>query len=285
MSETPHTYGIIGSPLDRSLSPRLFAALFRRLHLPAVYLPLPIAASQLAVVPQCMRLLDIAGLNVTAPYKVAILRHLDAVDPEAARIGAVNTIVLRRGRAIGHNTDARGFLAALRHELGMHPRGLRVAIVGTGGAACAVGAALCHGGTAAIRLYHRSPVRARTLLRHLQSLTAVPCHMSMAALTPTTWREALTMHDLIIQASAAPFQGRGALPWPSRCRPKASALFDLRYGPRNPLVAAARAHGCRATDGLEMLLQQAAFSFHLWTRHTADLGYWRRVARRALRER
>ncbi|HEY6000074.1 MAG TPA: shikimate dehydrogenase, partial [bacterium] len=130
----PGMLGIIGNPVRASLSPRMHEAALRRLGLDARYLPFEIARGELRDVMRALRPLGFWGINVTIPYKEAVLRHLDRVDAAAAAIGAVNTVVVGPQGLVGHNTDAPGFLLALR-EAGAGVRGGQVLVLGAGGAA------------------------------------------------------------------------------------------------------------------------------------------------------
>lgn len=277
---TPHVLGIIGSDLTESLSPTLHNAQLERLQLDYVYLPFQVEPRAVKNLVRCMRLTDVVGLNVTAPFKCTVIPWLDRLDRTAARIGAVNTICARRGCFVGYNTDAPGFLAALRHTHGLTPRGLRVTVLGAGGTARAIAdAALAHG-AASLTLLNRTPRHAAGLCRHFRRHYPRAA-LHSAPLTPATLRTACLASNLLVQTTSAPRFGRGHLAWPARCRPHGLTLLDTRYGPNtNAFLAAARRAGVACSDGLEMLLQQAALSFRLWTGKSADLPFLRSVAER-----
>ncbi|MBI4238522.1 MAG: shikimate dehydrogenase [Deltaproteobacteria bacterium] len=274
---TPHVLGIIGNALAESLSPTLHNALLQHHGLDYVYLPFQVERRHLKNLIPCMRLTDVGGLNVTAPYKCAVIPLLDRLDRTAQQIGAVNTIVLRRGRYVGYNTDAAGFLAALQHTHRRTPRGLRVTVIGAGGTARAVTAAVLAHGAATLTLLNRTCSHATRLGREFRRHFP-RANIAAQPLTPATLRAACLESDLLVQTSAAPRCGRGALLWPTRCRPAGLTLLDVRYGTGdNVFLHAARRAGVRCSDGREMLLQQAALSFHLWTGKTAALPVLRRI--------
>lgn len=278
MMDTPRVIGLIGDPVAHSLSPALHNTLFAHHHLPFVYLPLRVRSAQLGALLQCMCLADVEGINVTAPHKLAIVPLLDRLDRHAAAIVAVNTVVVRRRRSTGFNTDAPGVLAALQHTFRTTPRGMQVALIGAGGAAHAVAYAVLNAHAESLTILDRTQQRARHLAERLAArypratIQALP-------LTPSRLRTALAGTDLLVQAGSAPPRGRGHLPWVP-CQTNARIL-DLRYGANtNTFLDGARRQGLRVADGLEMLIQQAALSFALWTGVTPDLDHLRRTLRR-----
>ena len=135
ISGRTRTYGILGYPVGHSLSPVMQNAAFAQMKFDAAYLPFEVRPEDLRAALDGVRALGIAGVNVTIPHKEAVLAYLDDVDPEAAAIGAVNTVVNRDGRLIGYNTDGAGFLAALKSEARFVPKKRNVLILGAGGAA------------------------------------------------------------------------------------------------------------------------------------------------------
>lgn len=277
---TPRTVGIIGDPIDGTLSPTLHNALFKKLRLPYVYIPMRVAAAHLSSLIRVMRLVDLEGLNVTAPHKIAVLPLLDHLDAAAARIGAVNTILCRRHRTLGYNTDAPGFLAALRSQFQLDPRGLQVTLIGAGGTAQAIADALGQERIARLTILNRTPRHAaalqRRLRKHYRTLATTSERLTMPAL-----RRAALASDLVVQTTSAPRAGRGALLWPHAVSSRAYVL-DVRYGPgANLFLARAARAGLTVTDGTEILIQQAGLSFTLWTGRRPDLPLLRRIARRA----
>lgn len=271
--DTPRVVGLIGDPVAQSLSPALHTALCTRHHVPFVYLLLLVRSAQLGALLRCMRLSDVEGINVTAPHKLAIAPLLDRLDRHAAAIGAVNTVVVRRRRAIGYNTDAPGFLAAVQHAFRTTPRGMQVVLIGAGGAAHAVAYAVLGARAAALTILDRTPHRAHHLAARLRARFPHTT-IRVMPLAPSPLCAALATADLLVQASSAPPQGRGHLRWVP-CHTSARVL-DLRYGAGpNAFLDGARRQGLRVADGLEMLIRQAALSFTLWTGVIPDLAHLR----------
>jgi shikimate dehydrogenase len=203
------------------------------------------------------------GANVTVPHKEAILPLLDEVAAEAAQIGAVNTVVSNDGRLCGYNTDITGFVAALHTVLPAGAHGLTCLVLGAGGAARAVVAALVGQKAGQVLVANRTVERAGALCASACAWGSTPC--SAVALQEA--QALLTEADLIVNATSL------GLPDSVKDFPidvdtlhSGQVLMDLAYGAAPTLlVAAARARNVLAADGREMLIQQAAGSYRLWT--------------------
>lgn len=245
---------IIGWPVAGSLSPRMHNAAFAALGLEWTYVPLAVREEAIADAVGLLRLLDVRGANVTIPHKRAIVSSLDALAGDAAAVGAVNTLVREGDRFVGHNTDGEGFLRALAAE-GWSPDGARALVLGAGGAARAVAYALARAG-ARVSVAARRPERAGEVASLARGIEAAE------------W-EGLPAADLVVQATPA----RTGLPVEQLALGPEVVAVDLLYlPPETPFLAAARRAGARASDGLGMLLHQAALSFELWTGRPAPLG-------------
>src|SRR5438128_10229766 len=164
-------FGVLGDPVDHSLSPAMHNAAFAAAGLPHVYLRYRVPAALLPAAVREAKALRMGGLNLTVPLKEAVLPLLDAVTREAERIGAVNTVLFTPGGGtVGDNTDGRGFLAALRGRVRL--RGARALIIGAGGSARAVGSALCQWGTARITIANGYPARGARIAERLVHIGA-----------------------------------------------------------------------------------------------------------------
>ena len=187
--------GLIGYPVEHSLSPVMHNSAFAALNLNWCYVPLPVPPERLGEAVAGLRALGFAGANVTVPHKEAVMACLDRIAPGARAIGAVNTIAIREGELIGYNTDWQGFLTAL-NEGGFDPEGKRVVVLGAGGAARAVVYALAQAG-AQVTILNRTPLRAQALVRGFSpllpsaSLTSLP-------LNPQTLRELAAEAQLLV---------------------------------------------------------------------------------------
>jgi len=245
-----------------SLGRSMHEAGYRALDLPWVYVPFAVERD-LEGAMRGMRALGIRGLGISMPHKLAILPLLDGLDPLAARIGAVNTVVNDAGRLIGHNTDAWGAVAALREV--RDPRGARVLVLGAGGAARAVVFGLVEAG-AVVTVANRSEQRARELATAAGARAAIPLEAAAAA---------VAAHDVLLHATTvgmvAPGEPAGT-PLPASALRADLVVMDIVYKPiETELVQAARAAGATAVHGGRMLLHQAARQFTLYTGREAPL--------------
>ena len=264
--------GLVGKPLGRSVSMPMQNAGFRAAGVRGIYLPFEAASER-----DLRRLLEepgLRGLNVTMPYKEEIVRLLDRCDPEATRLGAVNTILLDGGAAIGFNTDTYGFRRLL--ELKRVRKARRALVVGAGGAARAVIHVLLDGAADEVCVTNRSLSRAQGLLRWAGG---------GVSLIPTLKLRRAGPFDLVVNCTPLGAAGGAG---PGRLLPelmgKEVTLIDLVYNPaRTPTMAEAERRGARAIGGLEMLVQQGARSFEIWTGERPPLRAMRQAAGRAVR--
>lgn len=274
MRDTPRCFGVIGDPIDQSLSPTIHNAAFRKQKLNCVYLPLHVRARDLKRALIAMRLTDIEGCNVTTPHKQAIIPFLDRLDPSAALAAAVNTIYRRGNRWIGANTDGIGFLMACRWR-NVSLSGKTVTILGAGGVASAILAALLKTRVQHVIILNRSPARAKKLRTRLFKNSKI--QVTIAPLTVTSYRRFFPKTDILIHATSVGLGASGSLKIPLQLLPKAATVCDCQYR-RNkltPLVSQARRRHHTIIDGLDLLLAQAAESYQLWTGRRAPLDTMR----------
>jgi len=275
--------GLIGSKLSHSISPQFQQAAFDYLGLDIRYEVWETAKDELPKVVEGMRDASKLGANVTIPHKEAVLPLLDGVDNDARRIGAVNTIVNRGGKLTGYNTDASGFMRALRDDGAFSPRNKRVVLLGAGGAARAVGFALVDAGVRSLIILNRSVERGRALAWDLK--------VSDTEVVALSWKDgntltALAECDLLVNCTSVGMKdgsGEGKSPLGIGLIPKRALVYDVVYNPlETPLLAAAKKAGARTLGGLPMLVYQGAASFELWTGKSAPIDIMMRVAKRAL---
>jgi len=262
-------YGLLGSDVLRSLSPAIQNRAFAERGKDAVYVPLQ--AEALGPFVEALPALGLSGFSVTRPYKGEILAHLGGVTPSAAEAESVNTVVVEEDRLVGFSTDGDGVLVPLRRRV--DPAGRTVAILGAGGAARAAAFALVRAGA-------RVSVLARRMEQAGQVAGATGAAAAgLDALDRLPW-------DVLVNATPV---GSGAVPGecpvpPSALRP-GTVVFDMVYEPREtPLLAAARAKGCVAIDGVEMLVAQAVGQFEAWTGESAPVEAMTEAALAAIAE-
>ncbi len=268
---------LLGHPVDHSRSPRIHAAALEALGIDATYLAFDVEPADLAEAVRGLRAIGALGANVTVPHKEAVMAHLDAVEPDARAIGAVNTLVREGARWIGANTDAAGLVRALA-DAGFDAAGAGVRVIGAGGAARAAVVGLAHAGAARVVVAARRLERAEALARSL----ALPVPVDAVRLDASPAHDDV---DLLVQATSATMH---AEPGEALARalsldtlPAHATVIDLVYAPlETAVLRAARARGLRAVDGLGMLVHQAALSFERWTGVVPPLGAMRAAALR-----
>ncbi len=260
--------GLLGWPVGHSVSPAMHNAAFRALGMDGwAYDPLPAPPAELGTRTRGLVEEGYAGFNVTVPHKRAVLAlpFVRRIMPEAAAIGAANTLIVQRdGMLAAANTDAPGFLADLRAQ-GIDPAGMRCLVLGTGGAARAVAYALRKSGVREITFVSRAPAERSGAIGYndLDDVAA----------------------DLVVNCTPVGMHpGIDASPWPPDVPwPQGASLVDLVYNPPvTRLMQQARAAGAWATGGLGMLVRQGALSFEMWTGEQPPLDAMEEVARAAL---
>jgi len=279
---SPSLVGIFGYPVAHSRSPAMHNAAFRALKLDYHYLPFAVTPTGLAAAVQAIRALGMAGVNLTIPHKERVIPYLDELSKEARHIGAVNTIVNHQGRLIGHNTDGRGFLLALRAAWHLSMRGRGVCLLGAGGAARAVAMALVGAGVERLFIANRHVKRAEQLARVVGRRKArASVRVCAIPLTDRALKRAAADCECLVNATAVGLRHRD----PRLMSPAVVSGFpfvcDLIYQPvMTPLLRDARAAGCRTINGLGMLVYQGALSFQLWTGRKAPIAVMERAATR-----
>lgn len=263
---------LLGHPVGHSRSPAMHNAAFSSQGLDLRYLAFDVSPGDLSAAVDGLRALGVVGANVTVPHKERVIPLLDDVDPEALRTGAVNTIVNRDGLLLGHNTDIEGFLAALQIGWGRGPAGARCLVVGAGGAARAVVAGLTSERAAEIWIYNRTASRARDLCVEAAAWSDVPvrpAESDLARLGPQV--------DLIVNATSVGLEGGvKGMPIPVDILRGGQTVMDITCArDPTPLLLAAGERGAVGIDGCEMLVQQAARSYEMWTGRGAPVQLMR----------
>ena len=256
---------VIGDPIVQSKSPTIHNFWLGKLGIDAEYRACHVRAEELADYFASRRADPLwRGCNITMPHKQAAMTLLDAIDPAAARIGAVNTVVRGKdGSLTGYNTDAPGFLEPLRERLAERDYYRMARILGAGGAARAIVVALADQGFTLV-LAARDPSKARALLDELMPQGEHHA-VDLAHFAPETdfaFDDREQCLDLIVNASPLGMTGQGALAFDFSHAPPGSVVYDIVTDPlETPLLAEARRRGLTTIDGLAMLIGQAAVAF------------------------
>lgn len=273
--------GVLGQPVAENPTGVMQEAGFAAAGLNWRYLTVEVPPPRLGEAVRGLRALGFRGFNLTIPHKVAVMEHLDDVAPEARMIGAVNTVRRDGDRFIGENTDGKGFLRGLRMDAGVDPRGLRVVVLGAGGAARAIATELGLAGAAEIVVVNRSAARGETMTADLQRNVKARVRLAGWAGTYCVPRDA----DVLVNAtSIGLYPAVDAMPaidlsGASKHLLVCDAVFNP---PETRLLAAAKAHGLRTLDGLSMLVYQGVIGFEIWTGRKAPERVMKDALRRAL---
>jgi shikimate dehydrogenase len=248
--------GVVGDPVEHSLSPQMHNAALEHLRLPFRYARIHVRPDELPDAFRAMRSAEFIGWNLTIPHKIAAVSLVDEIDPMAASLGAINTVVARAERLYGFNTDGPGLVAAIRELFGSEPRDLAIAIIGAGGAGQTAARYLAATGVRRLVVANRTSARVERLIETLPGqVTPVPWNALGAALGDV---------DLIINATSLGLDGTLEDWNPDWIQPR-HRILDLVYRKdETPLVRAAKERGAPAADGLAMLLHQGVLAFELW---------------------
>lgn len=269
--------GVCGWPIHHSLSPVLHNHWLRETGVRGAYVPFMVKPWEAEHAFRSLKKTTISGVNVTLPLKTDAFKAADETTEDAQRIGAANCLYVRRGQLIAHNTDLEGFSEPLRGRRSHTDfKGMTALVIGAGGAARAVIAALIDMGLPEIILVNRTDEKAEALV----SQVGLP---SLYALPWANRKLAVKRSGLIINASAAGMRGYPALDVSLAGAAKTSLIYDLIYTPEvTPLIADAKARGLETLGGLDMLIAQARPSFQLFYGEPAPTSDPSDLLRRAL---
>ncbi|MDR3702653.1 MAG: shikimate dehydrogenase [Candidatus Sulfopaludibacter sp.] len=273
--------GCFGQPVAENPTGAMQEAAFRALDLNWRYLTIEVPAGRLRDAMAGMRAFGMQGVNLTIPHKVSVLEYLDEIAPDAAIIGAVNTVRRDGDRLIGENTDGKGFLRGVRTDAAVDPRNKRVVLLGAGGAARAIVTELALAGASEVVVVNRSVSRGEQMVAGLASKTKAPIRFE-------PWHGAYTVPcdtDILVNAtsiglypdleSKPPVDLRGAH--------RNMLVCDVVFNPpETRLIQAARERGLPVLDGLAMLVYQGAIGFELWTGRKAPEPAMKQALRDAL---
>lgn len=289
---------VYGQPIRHSASPALQNAGLAALGLNWRYLAFEVPPAELRTAIAGAKAMRFVGLNLTVPHKLLALDLVDALDESARAWGAVNTIRFEAQdqagvwqplpvlpeklsspiRSLGFNTDAEGLARALREDLGLDPRGLRILLLGAGGAGRMAALKLAADGAKQLFLINRTRSKAETIAAEMrQRYPAVEVVVG--------YPEPGTTVDLLLNATSLGLNAGDEAPWDERefSLSRTGKVYDMIYRPaETPLLRAARAAGCQVANGLGMLLHQGARAQELWTGRTAPLDVMRDALHRSV---
>ncbi len=272
--------GVIGDPIEHTLSPTIQNAAFNHLNLDFVFLAFPVKAVELENAIHGMRSLGIHGLNVTMPHKSAVISYLDKVDSAVQFLGSANTILNRDGSLSGFNTDGIGALYALR-ENGVELADKKVLLLGAGGAAKAIAFSFAQEARS-LCILNRVPEKALVLADALNRMFNK--EIEGDALSPSAVQKNVQNSDILVNATSVGMHPNvnQSIVAPQWLKPNL-AVMDIVYNPAETKLAKdAKAAGAKVIGGVEMLIYQGAASFKIWTGKLAPIEVMRKEALKKL---
>ena len=258
---------VVAKPIKHSISPFIHNLAFDRTGINGVYLAWEIDKEDLAVTMDNIKRYDMFGVNISMPYKQAVIPHLDQLSKSAQLIGAVNTVIPRDGQLIGHNTDGIGFFKSLEKLAGFQVQGKVMTILGGGGAATAIISQAALDGAAKIYIFSRS----QSLERHAATAqkisleTQVPIEV-LPLEDSDLLQEKIFQSRLLVNGTSVGMDGQTLLIDEETILPQHLLVVDVIYQPfETPFLNFAKQQGAKTVNGLGMLLFQAAEAFQIWT--------------------
>lgn len=251
--------GVIGDPIQHSLSPVLHNYWLKIYKIDGAYVPFHVVNEQLEHVITSLRSYGIQGINVTVPHKESVMKYVDVVEPEAQEIGAVNTIYVENNRLIGTNTDAYGFIYNLKAKYPTNTdlNGMHVLIIGAGGAARAAIYGLLKEQVASITLCNRTLAKAKELKEYFGESVYVIEYEDRESILSST--------DLVVNTTSLGMVGKNTLELDLRTLKKGAMVYDIVYNPlETHLLKTAKELGYQTITGIGMLLHQAVPGFEKW---------------------
>ena len=274
--------GVIGDPIEHTMSPVMHNAAYREMGMDYVYVAFKVKPEELGKAIEGMRAFNIKGLNVTIPHKVTVIPFLDKLDPLAEKIGAVNTIANDGGVLTGYNTDGSGFLQVLLEE-GIDPQGKNVVILGAGGASKSVSFILADRGAHLAILNRLLELDwAKELAGNISQ--AFGQEVAALELNRDNLEEALEKADILVNTtSVGMIPNSDQTPIDTDLLRPGLVVYDIVYNPtKTRLLKEAEATGAKIIGGLDMLVWQGAIAFEKWTGQKAPVEVMREETKRLL---
>jgi shikimate dehydrogenase len=266
ISVNTRIFAVLGQPIGQSLSPILHNRLFKEYQIDGVYFPIEVNSENLADLIKGFRLMNFGGFNITKPHKLQIMDYLDAIDPLAQKIGAVNTVVYKEGKMTGYNTDGFGFIKSIEDKLKTSPKeDLTILILGCGGAVKSVAMALAQWGVKKIVIANRTLEKAQDLCSQINENFG---DVAFAAKNdPASLREICSQANLIVNGTSLGMADTiDQTPLDKSLIRPGILVYDMIYSPaKTRLLKEAQEQGAMIENGLDMLLYQGLLAFELWT--------------------
>jgi shikimate dehydrogenase len=251
---------VIGDPIEHSLSPVMHNEAFKQAGIQGSYEKKKVTSGDLPSFLQYLKESDYAGCNVTIPHKVAIIPYLDEIDPEAEKIGAVNTVVNNNGKLIGYNTDGKGFLLGLKEKISKPISEMNILLIGAGGAARSIAYALLKENPEKLFIANRSAERLNLLVKDLNKICVEPLSLKKA-------ESELSRFDVLINTTNAGMHPNiETMPIQLAQIKHDTVVCDIVYNPlQTKWLQTAESKGAIIDNGVSMLVMQGAMAFEKWT--------------------
>lgn len=263
--------GLIGNPVEHTVSPVIHNSLFSYMGINGIYVPLKVDASGLEAAVRGLAALGFTGFNVTIPYKEAVCRLLDEADGEVELLGAVNTVRIRRGRLYGYNTDGEGFVTAFKKQTGTGFSGKKICILGAGGTARTLAIKAVQEGAGEVCIINRTVSKAEEIAGYINGKLLEGSRPGKPVLPLASGAEqahaAIDEADIIINAtSVGMFPDTDANPVDDSVEYRSKPIaYDVIYNPvETRFLRMARMKGCRTYNGACMLFYQGIRAFEIW---------------------
>jgi shikimate dehydrogenase len=272
--------GVFGSPIAHTASPTIHNAAFAALRMNWVYVALHVEPQNLRTALTGARDMGFTGVNLTLPHKILALDIVDEVQPEARRLGSINTVLMEHGRLRGFNTDAYGFVRAIEEEFNLALKGRRVLVLGAGGAGRAIAVKCALEGAALVCMANRTPEKIEPIAKEIATTKTA---FRALKLNSKEISRHISEIDLLVNATSVGLKTGESLGLePALFSPKL-LVYDTIYQPaETELLRVAGEAGAKVAGGASMLLHQGAKSFEIWTRRKAPVAVMRRALKAAI---
>lgn len=257
--------GLVGNPVEHSVSPQLHNSLSARLGIDAVYIPFKVEKDSLGDTIKGFKAAGLKGFNVTIPFKEEVIRHIDVCSDEVKIIGSANTVRVAEGLTYAFNTDAEGFARSFEQETGILFKDKRVLLLGAGGTARSIALRIASGGARKLNISNRTIQRAADIAGMVSANSSVETEVSsVESLADQTFINSL---DIIVNTTSLGMYPRvEESPLSGSVRLNAAqVVYDVIYNPaRTKLLRQAESFGCKAVNGMGMLFWQGILAYEIW---------------------
>lgn len=274
---------VVARPIKHSISPFIHNYAFDITGVNGVYVAWDIPEEDLQESVQNVRRYDMFGINISMPYKQVVIPFLDELDQAAQLIGAVNTVVNRQGHLVGYNTDGYGFFKALEKDDGFTIKDKTMTILGGGGAATSIIVQAALNGAKRINIFNQTQFLEETKAKAEKYAAATDVQLDVFPVEDQTLiQEKILESDLLVNATSVGMDGKSMVLADDTDLPAGLRVADTIYQPfETPFLKYARSKGLKASNGLGMLLYQAAKAFELWTEQVMPTDeIWRELEKR-----